>query len=147
MKTHELLHLGIKPFTCGIEGCDRAFSQLGNLKSHQAKVHHNPSRPRSGLKRSITPSSEEEDGESLYKRRRRSSSAHSTTSSLNDAVVPSDGSSSDGTPPKPRRIGQTKEQRLLKKMKAVLERRSSGDQMGLQLSFSDIPEEDEQFCF
>ena len=32
MKTHELLHSGVKPFTCGIDGCDRSFSQLGNLK-------------------------------------------------------------------------------------------------------------------
>ena len=32
MKTHEQLHLGIKPFKCPVEGCEKSFTQLGNLK-------------------------------------------------------------------------------------------------------------------
>ena len=46
MKTHEQLHLGVKPFQCPVQGCGKAFTQLGNLKvtlnnykSHQQKVH------------------------------------------------------------------------------------------------------------
>ncbi|KAI8894736.1 hypothetical protein BC833DRAFT_201655 [Globomyces pollinis-pini] len=48
MKTHEqciptftylLVHRGIRPYPCNINGCDKSFTQLGNLKSHQAKVH------------------------------------------------------------------------------------------------------------
>jgi hypothetical protein len=39
MKTHLALHSGAKPFICPAPDCQRAFSQLGNLKSHQKKLH------------------------------------------------------------------------------------------------------------
>jgi hypothetical protein len=39
MKTHLALHSGWKPFVCPAPDCRRAFSQLGNLKSHQKKLH------------------------------------------------------------------------------------------------------------
>ncbi|KAJ3184773.1 hypothetical protein HDU85_001451 [Gaertneriomyces sp. JEL0708] len=138
MKTHELLHYGIKPYTCDIDGCTRAFSQLGNLKSHQLKVHHNPSSRRGSRKRSITPSSEEEDPalfNAEYKKRRLStvSAVSASSSGAEDGVVPA-----DGLPPRaPRssssRPRQTQEEKLLAKMKAVLQRRSSCDPTRLQL--------------
>lgn len=111
------------------------YSSLSAPQSHQQKVHHNPSQRRASLKRSISPTSEEDDGNNLIKRRRRSSSAHSSASAaseVSDAVVPSDAGTSEPSPAPRRRSGQTKEERLLAKMKAVLERRFSEESDGLQ---------------
>eukprot|EP00842_Homolaphlyctis_polyrhiza_P006433 jgi/Hompol1/6791/HPOL_002332-RA len=45
MRTHSLLHLGVKPFVCTHDRCSKSFTQLGNLKSHQSKVHGIQSSP------------------------------------------------------------------------------------------------------
>ncbi|KAG0009146.1 hypothetical protein BGZ80_002694, partial [Entomortierella chlamydospora] len=39
LKTHEHIHDEVKPFMCRLAGCGKAFSQLGNLKTHTAKMH------------------------------------------------------------------------------------------------------------
>jgi hypothetical protein len=32
-----IISSGEKPFACGVEGCGKSFSQLGNLKTHERK--------------------------------------------------------------------------------------------------------------
>ncbi|KAJ3036809.1 hypothetical protein HDV00_002362 [Rhizophlyctis rosea] len=121
MKTHELLHLGVKPFTCGIDGCDRSFSQLGNLKSHQAKVHCAEPSCTGSRKRSISPSDEEEDvaDDATVKRRRPS------------ATPESEGITNAERGAKSRR--GSKEEQLLKRLKARLERDASDEMRALML--------------
>ncbi|TPX58350.1 hypothetical protein PhCBS80983_g03156 [Powellomyces hirtus] len=140
MKTHELLHLGFKPYTCGIDGCDRAFSQLGNLKSHQQKVHINPVRRMSTLKRDSSPSGEEDVPHHLLQDRRNSDSTASMPDLDRGSARPSsDDAAFANFPGSRKRRGQTKEQKLLKKMKAVLERRHSEESVGLQLPVYNVP--------
>ena len=33
------MHTAVKPFTCKLDHCEKNFTQLGNLKSHQNKFH------------------------------------------------------------------------------------------------------------
>lgn len=33
------MHTSAKPFTCKLDSCNKQFTQLGNLKSHQNKFH------------------------------------------------------------------------------------------------------------
>ncbi|KAJ3155288.1 hypothetical protein HDU86_004378 [Geranomyces michiganensis] len=154
-KTHMLLHLGVKPYICGIEDCDRAFSQLGNLKSHQLKVHINPGRRSSVSKRSSSPSDTEDVPHHLLhlQARRHSDSTDSqpetaprptaqesafadfdpaaalAASTLAALAAENIGGGGGGNSSRSRRrssgSGHSKELRLLQKMKAVLERRSS----------------------
>ncbi|KAG0325434.1 hypothetical protein BG004_003221 [Podila humilis] len=39
LKTHERIHDEVKPFMCRLPGCGKTFSQLGNLKTHTVKMH------------------------------------------------------------------------------------------------------------
>lgn len=42
LKTHQRLHTDDKPFVCALDDCaeaPRTFAQLGNLKTHQNKIH------------------------------------------------------------------------------------------------------------
>ena len=39
LRAHKIVHEGIKPFDCRLEGCGKRFTQLGNLKSHQNRFH------------------------------------------------------------------------------------------------------------
>ncbi|KAF9404506.1 hypothetical protein BGZ94_004131, partial [Podila epigama] len=39
LKTHERIHDEVKPFMCRLPGCGKTFSQLGNLKTHTTKMH------------------------------------------------------------------------------------------------------------
>lgn len=39
LAAHMLTHNKEKPFECKLDGCDKSFTQLGNLKSHQNKFH------------------------------------------------------------------------------------------------------------
>lgn len=36
---HKLTHENLKPYECKLDGCDKSFTQLGNLKSHQNRFH------------------------------------------------------------------------------------------------------------
>ena len=39
VRAHKIVHTDSKPFTCKLEDCNKQFTQLGNLKSHQNKFH------------------------------------------------------------------------------------------------------------
>ncbi|OBA23028.1 hypothetical protein METBIDRAFT_22877, partial [Metschnikowia bicuspidata var. bicuspidata NRRL YB-4993] len=39
LAAHMLTHNKEKPFECKLDNCDKSFTQLGNLKSHQNKFH------------------------------------------------------------------------------------------------------------
>lgn len=39
VRAHKIVHTAAKPFTCKLDGCNKQFTQLGNLKSHQNKFH------------------------------------------------------------------------------------------------------------
>ncbi|KAL6948598.1 hypothetical protein ACO0QE_001070 [Hanseniaspora vineae] len=39
LQAHSLTHENFRPFQCILDGCDKSFTQLGNLKSHQNKFH------------------------------------------------------------------------------------------------------------
>ena len=39
MRAHKIVHTAVKPFTCKLDHCEKNFTQLGNLKSHQNKFH------------------------------------------------------------------------------------------------------------
>ncbi|CAK7896500.1 hypothetical protein CAAN1_04S06744 [[Candida] anglica] len=39
LAAHKLTHDNLKPFACKLDDCDKAFTQLGNLKSHQNRFH------------------------------------------------------------------------------------------------------------
>lgn len=39
LAAHMLTHNKEKPYECKLDGCDKSFTQLGNLKSHQNKFH------------------------------------------------------------------------------------------------------------
>ncbi|KAG7195340.1 uncharacterized protein KQ657_003868 [Scheffersomyces spartinae] len=39
LEAHKLTHEHLKPYECKLDGCDKFFTQLGNLKSHQNKFH------------------------------------------------------------------------------------------------------------
>lgn len=39
MRAHKIVHTAAKPFTCKLDSCNKTFTQLGNLKSHQNKFH------------------------------------------------------------------------------------------------------------
>ncbi|KAK3933633.1 hypothetical protein QBC46DRAFT_432328, partial [Diplogelasinospora grovesii] len=39
LSAHLKTHGQIKPFVCKLDGCDKTFTQLGNLKVHQNKFH------------------------------------------------------------------------------------------------------------
>ncbi|KAG4026783.1 hypothetical protein MFRU_036g00160 [Monilinia fructicola] len=39
LSAHRIVHTGAKPFPCKLDGCDKHFTQLGNLKSHHNKFH------------------------------------------------------------------------------------------------------------
>ncbi|RLV90909.1 Asparagine-rich zinc finger protein AZF1 [Spathaspora sp. JA1] len=39
LAAHKLTHENLKPFECKLDGCDKSFTQLGNLKSHQNRFH------------------------------------------------------------------------------------------------------------
>ena len=39
LAAHKLTHDNLKPFECKLDNCDKSFTQLGNLKSHQNRFH------------------------------------------------------------------------------------------------------------
>ncbi|XBW38696.1 hypothetical protein QEN19_004284 [Hanseniaspora menglaensis] len=39
LQAHMLTHDNLKPFICELDSCEKGFTQLGNLKSHQNKFH------------------------------------------------------------------------------------------------------------
>ncbi|KAK0292003.1 DNA-binding transcription factor [Friedmanniomyces endolithicus] len=39
VRAHKIVHTSAKPFTCKLDSCNKQFTQLGNLKSHQNKFH------------------------------------------------------------------------------------------------------------
>ncbi|QSZ29336.1 hypothetical protein DSL72_003850 [Monilinia vaccinii-corymbosi] len=39
LSAHRIVHTGAKPYPCKLDGCDKHFTQLGNLKSHHNKFH------------------------------------------------------------------------------------------------------------
>lgn len=39
LAAHKLTHENLKPYRCKLDGCDKSFTQLGNLKSHQNRFH------------------------------------------------------------------------------------------------------------
>ncbi|KAK1088542.1 DNA-binding transcription factor [Friedmanniomyces endolithicus] len=39
VRAHKIVHTSAKPFTCKLDICNKQFTQLGNLKSHQNKFH------------------------------------------------------------------------------------------------------------
>lgn len=39
LAAHQLTHKNLKPFECKLDNCDKLFTQLGNLKSHQNRFH------------------------------------------------------------------------------------------------------------
>ncbi|KAI9641375.1 DNA-binding transcription factor [Ciborinia camelliae] len=39
LSAHRPVHTGAKPFPCKLDGCEKNFTQLGNLKSHHNKFH------------------------------------------------------------------------------------------------------------
>lgn len=39
VRAHKIVHTAAKPFTCKLDDCNKHFTQLGNLKSHQNKFH------------------------------------------------------------------------------------------------------------
>ncbi|CCE88506.1 Piso0_002016 [Millerozyma farinosa CBS 7064] len=39
LAAHKLTHENLKPYKCKLDGCDKSFTQLGNLKSHQNRFH------------------------------------------------------------------------------------------------------------
>lgn len=41
LAAHKLTHENLKPYACRLDNCDKSFTQLGNLKSHQNKFHLN----------------------------------------------------------------------------------------------------------
>ncbi|KAK6199212.1 uncharacterized protein RJT21DRAFT_121508 [Scheffersomyces amazonensis] len=41
LAAHKLTHDKLKPFECKLDNCDKSFTQLGNLKSHQNRFHLN----------------------------------------------------------------------------------------------------------
>jgi DNA-directed RNA polymerase subunit RPC12/RpoP len=41
LAAHHLTHGDLRPFECKLDGCNKAFTQLGNLKAHQNRFHLN----------------------------------------------------------------------------------------------------------
>jgi DNA-directed RNA polymerase subunit RPC12/RpoP len=41
LAAHKLTHENLKPFECKLDNCNKAFTQLGNLKAHQNRFHLN----------------------------------------------------------------------------------------------------------
>ncbi|KAK1247863.1 hypothetical protein MKX07_000751 [Trichoderma sp. CBMAI-0711] len=39
LRSHEETHKGLKPFVCRLDDCNKSFSQLGNMKTHQNNFH------------------------------------------------------------------------------------------------------------
>ena len=39
VRAHKIVHTSAKPFICKLDNCNKQFTQLGNLKSHQNKFH------------------------------------------------------------------------------------------------------------
>lgn len=39
LAAHKLTHENFKPFECKLDGCQKSFTQLGNLKAHQNRFH------------------------------------------------------------------------------------------------------------
>ncbi|KAL6454635.1 AZF1 Asparagine-rich zinc finger protein AZF1 [Candida maltosa Xu316] len=39
LAAHKLTHENLKPYECKLDNCDKSFTQLGNLKSHQNRFH------------------------------------------------------------------------------------------------------------
>ena len=39
VRAHKVVHTSAKPFICKLDNCNKQFTQLGNLKSHQNKFH------------------------------------------------------------------------------------------------------------
>lgn len=39
LAAHKLTHENLKPFHCKLDGCNKSFTQLGNMKAHQNRFH------------------------------------------------------------------------------------------------------------
>ncbi|KAF7865961.1 hypothetical protein EAF04_006124 [Stromatinia cepivora] len=39
LSAHRVVHTGVKPFSCKLDGCEKRFTQRGNLKHHHNKFH------------------------------------------------------------------------------------------------------------
>ena len=39
LAAHRLTHENLKPFHCKLDGCNKSFTQLGNMKAHQNRFH------------------------------------------------------------------------------------------------------------